>query len=150
MRSAQATRYVPASAARGICYDFGVYFRSFSALMVVLFAWAAELQLNDPDPIGWFAIYVAGSVVALLSALARPRRELAGLLALIALAWAALIVPELWHTWTPSDLGATMSAARPEIEYGREFVGLLILASYCVLAAFHAAAPGWRRRRAAE
>jgi hypothetical protein len=118
--------------------------------MVVLFAWAAELQLNDPDPIGWFAIYAAGSVVALLSALARPRPKLAGLLALIALAWAALILPELWHTWTPSDLGATMSAARPEVEYGREFVGLLILASYCALAAFHALRPASRNRRAAD
>jgi Ca2+/Na+ antiporter len=109
--------------------------RIVSALMTGFFGWAAVMQLNDPDPERWFALYGGAALVALCSALARPLPRAAALLAVIALAWGAAIVPELIGHWRPSDLGASMSAARPEVEYGRELGGLLILAVYCVLSA---------------
>lgn len=92
------------------------------------------MQLNDPDPERWFLLYASAAIVAALSALGRTRPRLAYVLALIALAWAAAIAPELWPRWSVRDLGAQMSDAHPEIEYGREFLGLLIVAAYCLAA----------------
>jgi len=110
-------------------------FRVISVLMAVFFAWAAAMQLNDPDPERWFLMYASVALLAGLSAAGRPMLRPALVLALVALGWAAAILPELWQHWTVRDLGAHMSAARPEVEYGREFVGLLILAAYCLATA---------------
>jgi hypothetical protein len=107
-------------------------FQWFSALMCVLALWAASLQLNDPDPERWFAMYAACALVAVTEVLDRALPWLAGSLAAVALLWALSIVPELLSGWTPADLGARMSPARPDIEYGRELAGLLIVSTYCV------------------
>jgi hypothetical protein len=103
--------------------------------MAAFFAWAAAMQLNDPDPARWFLLYAAVALLALCSALDRPLKWVARTLGVVALVWAAAIAPELLDGWSVGDLGGTMSAARPEVEYGREFVGLLILATYCFAAA---------------
>ena len=112
----------------------GMAFRVISAPMAAFFAWAAVMQLNDPDPERWFLLYASVSILAGLAALGRATPRLALLLAVVALSWAAAIAPELWQHWSVGDLGAKMSAARPEVEYGREFVGLLIVAAYCLAA----------------
>ena len=104
--------------------------------MTGFFGWAAVMQLNDPDPARWAALYGGAALVALCSTLARPLPRAAMLLTVIALAWAAAIVPELLGRWSPADLGAQMTTARPEVEYGRELGGLLILAGYCAVAAY--------------
>ena len=102
-------------------------------MFCALALWAAYLQLNDPDPERWFALYTACAMVALLSALGRGYAPLALAVTGLALAWACAIVPELFGRWTPADLGASMSTARPEVEYGREFGGLAIVAGYCAV-----------------
>jgi Transmembrane family 220, helix len=116
-------------------------FRLVSLVMAVFFAWAAAMQLNAPDPTRWFLMYASGALMAVLSAVRRATPQLALGLAFVALAWTAAIVPELWPHWTVADLGAQMSVARPEVEYGREFVGLLILAAYCLASTRLAAKP---------
>ena len=109
-------------------------FRGVSAVVSVLALWSAYLQLNDPDPERWFALYFGTAVIAAVFAAGRalPRAALA--LGLVALAWALAIGPELLGGWGPRDLTASMSSARPDIEYGREFGGLLIVAFYCLSA----------------
>jgi hypothetical protein len=116
--------------------------RALSAVIGLLALWAAYLQLNDPDPARWFAMYSACAGVALVSALGRGNAALAGAVGLIATLWAGAIVPELLGRWTPADLGAKMSSDHPEVEYGRELGGLSIVAGYC------AAAWAVERRRA--
>lgn len=111
-------------------------FRVISVPMAAFFAWAAAMQLNDPDPTRWFLFYASVAGLAAMSAAGRPAPRVALVLSWLALAWAAAIVPELWTHWSVRDLGAQMSASRPEVEYGREFVGLLILAAYCAAAAY--------------
>jgi hypothetical protein len=113
-------------------------FRLVSVPMALFFGWAAAMQLNDPDPTRWFLMYASVAGLAILSATGRWAPRLALVLALVALAWASAIVPELWSHWGVRDLGAEMSASRPEVEFGREFVGLLILAAYCAAAAYFA------------
>jgi hypothetical protein len=112
--------------------------RALNALFALFFAWAAAMQLNDPDPFRWFAMYGIVALLAAACALGRTRKEVLRGAGVIALVWAATIAPELWSGWRPSDLGASMSGARPEVEYGREFVGLLIVATYCFVAARYA------------
>jgi hypothetical protein len=108
--------------------------RVVSGVMAALGLWAAYLQLNDPDPERWFALYFATALVAGSFALGKPLMKGALALAAIALSWALAIVPELWGRWSPSDLGAKMVVNRPEIEFGREFGGLLIVTVYLVCA----------------
>lgn len=116
--------------------NVGMPFRLLSVPMALFFVWAAAMQLNDPDPTRWFLIYASVAALAGLNAAGRPAPRLALVLSWVALAWAAAIVPELWARWSVRDLGAQMSASRPEVEFGREFVGLLILAAYCAAAAY--------------
>lgn len=118
------------------------FWRALSALMAVFAGWAAAMQLNDPDPLGWFLMYGSVAVLALATALAKPSARTAALLAVVALVWAAAILPELLDGWSVRELGATMSAERPEVEFGREFVGLLILAVYCATTARLTRQPG--------
>jgi hypothetical protein len=110
--------------------------RVVSAVVCLLALWAAYLQLNDPDPERWFAMYAACGAVALTSALGRGRAPLAVAVGALALLWACAIVPELFGRWTPADLGASMSSGRPEVEYGRELGGLSLVAAYCAAAWF--------------
>jgi hypothetical protein len=111
-------------------------FRVLSGVFAGLAFVAAYLQLNDPDPERWFALYAGAGVVGVLFAAGRPPALPALGMAVTALAWALAIVPELWGRWQPSDLGAKMVTERPEIEFGRELGGLLIVASYCLSAFF--------------
>ena len=104
--------------------------RMLSGACALFFAWAAVMQLNDPDPARWFVMYVSAAAVASVYALGRALPRLRRVLGLTDLIWAVAILPELLKGWSVADLGATMSTARPEVEYGREFVGLLLIASY--------------------
>jgi len=115
-----------------------MWFQRISWLFFALSSWSAYLQLNDPDPERWAAMYLACAWVALRAGLGKAVPRTAALVCLIALCWAASILPELWGAWRPEDLTATMTSARPEIEFGREFWGLLIVAGYSAGAFFHA------------
>jgi predicted permease len=115
--------------------------RVFSAIMVVLALISAYLQLNDPDPERWTAIYLGCAVVAVTGALGRPVKQLSLLVGAIALLWALAIVPELLGRWRPDQLTATMTAEHPEIEFGRECAGLLIVFGFCLFNWL------WARRR---
>lgn len=107
-----------------------MFFRIFSLVFAFLSIWAAYLQLNDPDPIGWACMYLASAVLAGLVAFNQKPKKLALALAAVTLIWALTIVPQLIGTWTPKDLAGTMAEDHPEIELGRELGGLLIVAAF--------------------
>ncbi len=127
-----------------------ILWRVASGLAAVFFAWAAAMQLNDPDPARWFALYAAAAGLALAGVVDRARPAPARVLGAIALIWAAAIVPELWGRWSVRDLGAAMGPRRPEVEYGREFCGLLIVGAYCFALARVAAWRCYMRTREAH
>ena len=113
--------------------------RWLDAGLVPLFSWAAILQLNDPDPVRWFAVYGAGAAVAACAFLlasggawCRALALLAAALTLVCLVWGSVISISLLGTgWTPlaglGDLGGRMTPDRPEVEWARESLGLLIV-----------------------
>ena len=100
-------------------------------IAALLFAVSAAIQLNDPDPALWVAIYSAGAVVALIGWRWTP-----GLIAAIAvggaaLVWALLIVVDV-DQWVGFErLVGPMETKGGPVELTREVLGLLIIAGYC-------------------
>jgi hypothetical protein len=89
---------------------------------------SALVQLNDPDPLLWFAIYAAGAVLVLLPVGPWVWRAHAGLAA-VALLWSATLVPGALALPGLTMLAAEMEAATPAIELAREALGLLLVAA---------------------
>ena len=102
--------------------------------MALLFAFAAALQLNDPDPLRWIAIYVAACALSLIMFYKRrvmPALVLAVLL--IAIAWAASIT---FGGPAASEYGHMFDAwemKSPSVEEAREASGLLIVAVWMIV-----------------
>ncbi len=102
--------------------------------MALLFAFAAALQFNDPDPIRWIAIYIAACVLSIRAA-TRRRVSPAASLAVFAIAsvWAALIAfggpaaSEYRHMFDAWEMTS------PSVEEAREASGLLIVAAWMIV-----------------
>jgi hypothetical protein len=105
--------------------------RFFDLVMALLFAFAAALQFNDPDPIRWIAMYAAACAVSLamyFKLRAVPAIPLAVLA--IAIVWAAMIAfggppaSEYGHMFDAWEMKS------PSVEEAREASGLLIVAAW--------------------
>lgn len=100
--------------------------RALAGLFALLLLAFALVQLNDPDPIGWTAIYGASAAVSLAFARRRPVGRWAATLAAIAAVWALMLAPEALRVQR-AELGQHMDVMRPEIEVARELGGLSIV-----------------------
>ena len=99
--------------------------------MALLFAFAAAVQFNDPDPIRWIAVYGAAFVLSLAVALGR-RVPLVVTIAvgLVALTWAAVIA---FGGPAASEYGRMFDAwemKSPSVEEAREASGLILVAAW--------------------
>ena len=108
--------------------------RFLDLVMALLFAFAAALQFNDPDPIRWIAIYTAACAVALVMYTKRwvvPAVPLAVLV--IASVWAMAIAfggpaaSEYEHMFDAWEMKS------PSVEEAREASGLLIVAVWMIV-----------------
>jgi hypothetical protein len=103
--------------------------RGVNLAMAALFLASAGLQLNDPDPLRWIAVY-SGAAVACIAADRAPRAWIpAAAIGLVAMAWAsttASVLPRM----KGADLFRSMKAETPVIEESREFLGLLVVAGW--------------------
>ena len=89
----------------------------------------AFLQLNDPDPALWVAMYCALAVVCTLSVFKGVLWHAAWLGLIVAFVWAASLFPSVYELFAyhePSDLMTGMAPERPYVEEARESLGLLI------------------------
>jgi len=100
-------------------------------IMAGLFAFAAALQFNDPDPIQWIAIYTAAAVLSLVMAVRRRvPPALTVVVAVIAIAWAAFIAfggptaSEYRHMFDAWEMKS------PSVEEAREASGLVMVAAW--------------------
>lgn len=115
---------------------------ALTSLFALLCAVSAALQYNDPDPVRWIVLYLAAGVAAVV-AWWRPHAWWAPLaIALIALAWAALLWAGVIDTVETSDLWKKMSEKGGKVEEMREAGGLSLVVIGSALAA-------WRARRIA-
>ena len=106
-------------------------FRVANRIMAMLFLISAIIQFNDPDPLGWAAIYGAASFACLAAGRLRYYWTLPTGVGLVALVWAAWLSPIL-SQMRLRDLARTMHAETPSIELSREFLGLLIVLGWMV------------------
>jgi hypothetical protein len=104
-------------------------FRLANALLLPLFLVSVAVQHNDPDPLGWMAVYGAAALVCASCVAVRARWGLAAAVGLVALAWASSLgesirevpVAALFQAWQMKDRG---------VEEAREVGGLLIVAAW--------------------
>lgn len=101
------------------------------AVVALLFAVSAALQLNDPDPLGWIAIYLAGAAVAALGWRWVPGLVAALVVAAVSVAWSIAIAVDI-DQWVGFErLVGPMEIQGGPVELTREALGLLIVAGYC-------------------
>lgn len=105
--------------------------RFLDLTMSFLFASAAALQLNDPDPIRWVAVYSAACVLSIVAFFGRRVSPSFALgVFTVAIGWAALIalggpaVSEYGHMFDAWEMKS------PSVEEAREASGLLIAAGW--------------------
>jgi hypothetical protein len=96
--------------------------------LAVLFAISVGLQVNDPDPIRWMAIYgIAGIGIGVL-----PARRAISLVViavgLFAAGWSAYLGQQVFNVIHLSDLWLKMTDKGGAVEVGREAGGLAIVA----------------------
>jgi hypothetical protein len=114
-----------------------------NAIMLLMFLFSAAVQYNDPDPLGWIAIYLAAAAVCALEIRRRTPRWLPGAVLLVALVWAATLfsrahnvpINALFAEWEMHDL---------RVEEAREMYGLAIVAAWMLVVVV----TGWGFRRA--
>ena len=108
-------------------------------MFILLFLASAFLQLNDPDPVIWFTIYVSGAIIC---ALATFRKIHHGVLWIALAVYAAYAIylflsPDGVLSWyrdhNAENIAQSMKAEKPWIEETREFFGLLILCAATTL-----------------
>ena len=92
--------------------------------MAVLFAWAAYVQINDPDTLTWVGIYGVAAIGAILFYLGRLPYWVSLLLAIAYLVAAFMFWPESYEGVRFGERGM----ANMNIERGRESLGLGISA----------------------
>jgi hypothetical protein len=110
--------------------------RTAALIATLIFIVMAALQLNDPDPLYWFAVYAAVAVVAAAAVVGRDLPRFA-LVTLGAVTAGALIAApgfiDYLQSGTWGSIAEHMNDEEPYIEQGREFVGLLIAAAALLL-----------------
>ena len=111
------------------------WFKAVSWAMAGLLFVCVVLQLNDPDPVRWMAMYGAGAIVSVLLPAKKPAAALALVIGLITLAWAFYLIHSVWGRIALSDLTHKMSEKGGAVEIGREAGGLLIQGVWLMFAA---------------
>ena len=97
--------------------------------MGVLLVFAAVVQYNDPDPYAWLALYLAAAGVSFAALWFPDSWKIPAVVAVGAFVWAATLVPTVTQTSFP-DLFQSWEMMSREMEEGREFLGLLSVASW--------------------
>ena len=113
-----------------------------SCALLLLFLFAAAVQLNDPDPLGWIALYAAAAAVCALEIRRRTPAWAPLVVAAVAVVWAA----SLWPRARDVPLGALFAEwemRNLRVEEAREMYGLAIVALWMTITA----AIVFRRRR---
>jgi len=110
-------------------YSHPAWYRVFNVLFMAYFLFAAAVQYNDPDPAHWMLLYLTSALCCLLAIIGRDKLPL--LYALCGMALIEMtITGEGFFTWlrvgSENLITAKMTAEKPYIELGREFLGAAI------------------------
>ncbi len=100
-------------------------------ILFLIFLLSAALQFNDPDAIIWMLMWGAAAAACLLFGIGKGLRAFPLFVGIIALIWAAILVPSVVETtgdirW--SEVFVLVSMSNITVEWVREIGGLLIIA----------------------
>jgi hypothetical protein len=99
-------------------------------ILAVMFMAFAFVQINDPDPLLWIAIYGAMAVMCIMAAFRYYIKPLLWILLAGFLVYMVILWPGLQEWLRQEDKGVLfdegMKMQFPYIEESREFLGLLI------------------------
>jgi hypothetical protein len=112
--------------------------RAADALMLLLFTFGAVVQVNDPDPVQWIAVYALAAGSCLLSLFHRLPSTPPALLCVVALIWAATLAPGVVGRVPFGDMFGAFEMKNVGIEESREMYGLLIIAAWMAVLALRA------------
>ena len=110
-------------------------FRAANGAMAALFVFAAAVQVNDPDPLRWMALYLAAAAACVLALLHRLPRWVPVVVGLAALAWAATLAPHVLGRVGWGEMVEAWEMKDVRVEEGRETYGLLIVAVWMTVLA---------------
>lgn len=105
--------------------------RAYHLLAAALLLVMAVIQLNDPDPIYWVTVYAAAAVIPLGQLVGRKFPDLWTMVMGLIIAGLLMSLPGFWDYLTADDylsITREMLGDKPYVEYGREFLGLVIAA----------------------
>ena len=97
-----------------------------NGIMLLMFLFSAAVQVNDPDPLIWIAIYGAAATVCALESWRRAPAWAPLTLALISLVWAGSLYYRA-HDVPLSSLFAQWEMRDLRVEEAREMYGLAIV-----------------------
>ncbi len=103
--------------------------------VALYFLYCTLVQLNDPDPLLWTAIYAVATVVCVMAFLRHLDWRVAASVGVVALGWAALLVRATPRV-SLSEWLTDFDAQNPDHLATGEAVGLLILFSWMALLAY--------------
>jgi hypothetical protein len=110
-------------------------FRACCVPFAGMFAVAAYVQLNDPDPVQWVTIYGLGVVASVLALAGRRPWPMAGVLCLVVLVWAVALLPGVFSHPANLEGLTTWHMIDTSVEEEREMTGLLLLAGWLAVIA---------------
>lgn len=99
-----------------------------NGLMVLMFAFSAVVQANDPDPFRWMLLYGVAAGVCLAAFRRGLRWWVPALVGVIALVWSATIAPRVVGRVAFLDMFEEFEMKNVAIEESREMYGLLLVA----------------------
>lgn len=97
----------------------------------LLFILFAIVQMNDPDPFGWIAMYLAAAVISILAFFKKYYLPFIFGVLLAAMLWLLSLVPEVW-SWIKLGMPNIVEGMKAEsayIEFTREFLGLALISA---------------------
>jgi len=108
----------------------GIAWKVADAIFLLMFVFSVVVQINDPDPIPWMAIYGAAALACLLSLTGRLPWRFAVITGVVALAWAATIMPRVIGQVPFLDMFAEFEMKDIGVEESREMYGLLLIGGW--------------------
>ena len=109
--------------------------RFLNLFFAALVLFGAVVQLNDPDPVRWVAIYMAAAAACVLAALGRRPRLLPALVLVMAVAWAATLAPGVIGRVEFGRMFDAWEMSGSDVEESREMYGLAIIAAWMAVVA---------------
>lgn len=102
--------------------------RVVDALFLVMFLFSVIVQVNDPDPVAWMAIYGLAVFACALSLLGRLRAWVPALVGALALLWAINIAPRVVGRVPFLEMFGAFEMKDVGVEESREMYGLVLIA----------------------